>query len=106
MRERNIVTSIIFTIVTCGIYGLIWFVQMTDDAANVSGDDSMSGGKALLFTLITCGIYQYYWAYKMGKMIASAGKKDNSVLFVFLHLFGLGIVNYCLMQAELNDLVA
>ena len=27
IKEKNIVTQIILTVVTCGIYGIIWFYQ-------------------------------------------------------------------------------
>ena len=110
IKERNIVTCIILSIITCGIYGIVWFIQMTDDAAFASGDNSMSGGMAFLLTLVTCGIYGYYWAYKMGKIVYDAKVKrglrasDNAVLYLILQLFGLGIVNYCIMQSDLNEM--
>ena len=74
----------------------------------VSEDNSMSGGMAFLLTLITCGIYGYYWAYKMGKLVYDAKVKrglpasDNAVLYLILQIFGLGIVNYCIIQSDLN----
>ena len=70
----------------------------------------MSGGKAFLFTLITCGIYGFYWAYLMGKAMMQAKSKnglpadDNSMLYIILQIFGLGIVNYCLIQNDLNSI--
>ena len=109
VKERNVVVCILLTIITCGIYGIIWFVSLTDDARTVSGDTRLSGGKALLFTLITCGIYSFVWAYQMGKALSQARVRtgrpanDNSVLYLVLTIFGLGIVNYCLMQSELNE---
>lgn len=111
MRERNIAVAIILTIVTCGIYGIYWFIVLTDDARLASGDQQApSGGIAFLLTLVTCGIYGIYWAYKMGKTLVMAKQKaslnaeDNSVLYLILQLFGLGIINYALMQNELNQL--
>ena len=110
MKERNIALCILLSFITCGIYGIVWFIQITDDAASASGDEKMSGGMAFLFTLITCGIYSYYWAYKMGKLVAQAQEdkgtrvSDNSILYLILQLFGLGIVNYCLIQSDLNQL--
>ena len=83
---------------------------MTDDAAYVNDDHEFSGGKAFLFTLITCGIYSFYWHYKMGKELYEAKIKkgmpasDNAVLYIVLAVLGLGIVNYCLIQSDLNDL--
>lgn len=111
MKERNIAVAIILSIVTCGIYGIYWFIVLTDDARLASGDQQApSGGIAFLLTLVTCGIYGIYWAYKMGKTLVMAKQKaglnveDNSVLYLILQLFGLGIVNYALMQNELNQL--
>ena len=109
--ERNIAVSIILSLVTCGIYGLYWFIMITDESNRVSNDkEAASGGMALLFTLITCGIYGFYWSYKMGKKMYEAGKihnkdfSDNSVLYLILSILGLGIVNYCLIQSDLNKL--
>ena len=111
MQERNIAVSIILTIVTCGIYGIYWFIVLTDEAKNESGDDSMmSGGLSFVLTLITCGLFGIYWAYKMGKALEMAKSKnslqatDNSVLYLVLEIFGLAIVNYALMQNELNEI--
>lgn len=108
VKERNIVICVILSFLTCGIYSLIWFVELTNDASRVDNDLSLSGGKALFFTIITCGIYGIYWNYKMGKTIFDAGCKknivlsDNSIVYLILSIFGLGIVNYCLMQNDLN----
>lgn len=108
IKERSIVTSIILSIVTCGIYGIIWFIGITDDVATINDDKDFSGGKAFLFSLLTCGIYNIYWSYKIGKSISEAKAKngipssDNSVLYLILSICGLGIVTYCLAQDELN----
>lgn len=113
MKERNIAICIILSIVTCGIYGIVWFIEMTDDAVrlNEGAEYNTSGGTAFLLTLITCGIYGFYWAYQMGKALTKAGNnknvkiEDNAVLYLVLQIFGLGIVNYCLMQNDLNKLL-
>ena len=110
VAKRNIVTCIVLSIITCGIYGIFWFISLTDDVRVVSGDTRLSGGKAFLFTIITCGIYGYYWAYIIGKAMMQAKSKnglpadDNSMLYVILQIFGLGIVNYCLIQNDLNSI--
>ena len=109
IKERNIAVCILLTIVTCGIYGIFWFISLTDDMRVASGDNSLSGGTAFLLTLLTCGIYGYFWAYKMGKAgaLAKANRgipgDDNSILYLVLQFFGLGIVNYCIIQNELNS---
>lgn len=110
-EERNIVLAIIFSFITCGIYAIYWFIVMTDEAKEAAGDTELaSGGLAFVFTLLTCGIYGYYWAYRMGQIMNKAGEKnnlsiaDNAVLYLVLQLFGLGIVNYCLIQNDLNTI--
>ena len=103
---RSIPVCVILSIVTMGIYGLYWFVVLTDEMNRLSGDtEATSGGMALVFTIITCGIYGIYWAYKMGEKVDRVkGQMGGSspVLFLILEIFGLGIVNWCLIQDTLN----
>lgn len=106
--NRNIVTSIILSLVTCGIYGIYWMITLQDDSNLVSDDNTTSGVMVFLLSLVTCGIYGFFWYYKMGQKLFQAGQKygkqisDNSLIYLLLGVFGLGIVNYCLMQSDLN----
>ena len=52
MKKRNIALSIIFTLITCGIYGLYWFVCLTDETNQAAGEQKTTGVMALIFTLI------------------------------------------------------
>ena len=107
---RNIAVAIILSIVTCGIYGIYWFIVMTNDANQLSGrTNETSGGLAFLFSLITCGIYGWYWAYKMGEktdIIKGSPNGSSSALFLVLQILGLGIVNYALAQDAINSAVS
>jgi hypothetical protein len=108
IKSRSIGLAVLLTILTCGIYGIFWFISMTDESNSLSDKKHTSGGIALLLTLITCNIYGIYWNYKMGEKMFDIGKKynkqisNNSVLYLILSLFGLGLVNYCLIQSDLN----
>ena len=108
ISKRSIAVAIILTFVTCGIYGLYWFIVMTNESNSISDSKTASGGIAFLLTIITCGIYGLYWNYKMGEKIHNAGKKynisieNNGVLYLILYLIGLGIISYALMQKDLN----
>lgn len=112
LKKRDIAVSTILTIVTCGIYGIYWYITLTDDVGQVSEDRSISGGVAFLLKLVTCGIYGFYWAYKMGQNIETAkrnrgvisGGSDMAVVYLILQIFGLEIVNLALMQNELNKM--
>lgn len=111
IQKRDIAMAIVLSIITCGIYGIYWFVTITDDVKTAAHDnDFQSGGTAVLLTIITCGIYGIYWAYKMGELVKKAQEendmpvKDNAILYLILEIFGLGIVNFALIQNELNTI--
>ena len=114
VENRNIGVAILLSIVTCGIYGIIWFINLVDDVNNVCKDENsnQSGGVVFLLTLVTCGIYGIIWFYQAGKRLYEAGKKygveisDNSTIYLILGIFALSIVNYCLVQADLNKFSA
>ena len=68
IQQRNIAVCIILSIVTCGIYGIYWFIVLSNDTNTVSNaENATSGGVAFVLSLITCNIYGLYWAYKQGE---------------------------------------
>ena len=109
IKQRNIALCIIFSIITGGIYALYWFVCLTNDANQESGQtDATKGGVALLLTIVTCGIYGWFWAYKMGEKVDIIKSRNgqpsgnSSRLFLLLQILGLGIVAYAIMQDTIN----
>ena len=110
VTQKNIVTCILLSLVTCGIYGIIWFISLNDDANTVSGTQGTSGGMAFLLSIVTCSIYYFYWNYKQGEKLDAAraqrgmGTSGLAILYLLLSIFGLGIVSYALMQNELNQM--
>ena len=110
VQNRNIAVCIILSLVTCGIYGIIWYINLVNDVNTVCQDEksNQSGGTVFLLTLITCGIYGIIFFYNAGKRLNAAGNKhqipisDNAVLYLILSLVGLQIVDYCLVQSDLN----
>lgn len=108
ITRRDIVTAIILSIVTCGIYSIYWFVCLTNDMNKASGrNGDTNGGIAFLLTLVTCGIYGIYWAYKIGEKrdIVVSENSSSNVLYLVLSLVGFGIVVYCLAQDALNKAI-
>lgn len=110
IQKRELLVAILLTIVTCGIYGIYWFVVLTDETNRITNQpEATSGGLALLFSIITCGIYYFYWSYKMGEKVDTIKGTPNgssSILFLILSIFGLGFVNYIIAQDAINNLVA
>ncbi len=112
MKQRNIAVCIILSIVTCGIYGIYWYITLTNDTNTLSGEEgATSGGMVFLLTLITCNIYGIYWAYKQGERIDNAKKargmesSNSGILYLILTVFGLGAIAWALMQSEINKMI-
>ena len=115
IHKRNIISCLLLTIITCGIYSIYWFICMVDDANVASGTvNGQSGGMVFLLSLVTCGIYEYIWLYKVGGQLAEAklrvtgirGDSINGFLYLLLSILGFGIVSFGLIQNELNQVAA
>ncbi len=103
VKHRNVVLAILFSILTCGIYGLYWFACLTNDTNLLSKYKTAGGFGAIVFTVLTCGIYSYYWHYKLGKKVGDIeGGSSHGALYLILCLFCLGFVNFILAQCALN----
>ena len=108
IKTRSIVTAIILYFVTCGIYGIYWFVCLTNEMNRMSDTKDTSGGMCFLLNLITCNIYGIYWGYRMGikrdKMMGEENA-NSKVLYLVLCLV-LPIAAYALAQDSINKAVA
>ncbi len=112
ITKREIVKCLIFSLITCGIYGLYWLVKLNDEVNILTQEPKpTSGVMVIVLTLVTCGIYGYYWYYKMGEKVDALkvrrGQPASSspILFLILGFVGLAIVNYCLIQDEINKTI-
>lgn len=110
--NRSVGLCILFTILTCGIYGIYWFYKITEELNYLSDDHSLSPGLGILFSIITCGLYTIYWSYKVGKNMQLAQQRamlnasDDSVLYLFLSIFGLSIIVFAIVQSNMNTILA
>ncbi|WP_081675176.1 MULTISPECIES: DUF4234 domain-containing protein [unclassified Butyrivibrio] len=106
---RSIALAIIFSLITCGIYNIYWFIVLTDET-NVlcNRQHETSGVVAFLLSIVTCGIYSWYWAFKLGEkvdQIKGEQSSSNSILFIILQLIGLGLVVEAIAQDAINKAV-
>lgn len=108
IAPRSIPLCIIFSLITCGIYGIYWMIKLNDEVNIVSGEPyATSGGIVFLLTIITCGIYGLYWLYKMGERCDRIKGMNGSsgILYLILGLVGFSIISYCLIQDTLNKTI-
>ncbi|MDQ2088060.1 DUF4234 domain-containing protein [Herbivorax sp. ANBcel31] len=110
MENRSVGMSILLSVVTCGIYSIYWMYKVAEEMIAYNNEDG-SPGLEVLLSFVTCGIYYFYWNYKMGKRIYDAQvntdgvtASDDSVLYVLLSIFGLGLVSVAIMQSNMNKL--
>ena len=82
VKKRGIVSSLIFSLITCGLYVIY------------------------CFTILTCGLYGFYWAYKLGDnvdLLKGNRSGNTGILFLVVYIFGFGIINVALAQDAIND---
>ncbi len=110
VKQKSIPLCIVLSIVTCGIYGIIWFINLTDDTNAVTGEEGTTGIVAFLLSIVTCGIYMLYWNYKQGEKLDKVksekgmASSNSGILYLILSVFGLSLVSWALMQDSLNKL--
>ena len=111
--KRNLILCIVFTFITFGIYGIYWFIVLTNEMNRMTDHPhKTSGGVSFLLSIITLGIYGWSWAWKMGEKTDILKNRyleytstDTRVLYLVLALLGFQIINYALCQYEINKAV-
>lgn len=113
VKVRSAFSCVILTIITCGIYGILWFGNMNDEVNYLSEEPCpTSGSVAFLLVLVTCGLYYFYWAYKQGEKLDRAyimrglNPPRHGVLFIVLQFVPYvgGLISYCIMQNDINNI--
>jgi hypothetical protein len=108
--KRSVAMAIVFTIITCGVYGIYWLYQLLTSLYHLNKQES-TAGMDIVFTFITCGIYGIYLAYKIGKMEAEAYRnygmypKDDSIMYLVLAIFSFEIIVWAIVQSNINNLI-
>jgi uncharacterized membrane protein YphA (DoxX/SURF4 family) len=95
MSRRSIAAVLLLSIVTLGIYGLVWFVQ-TKKEMKSQGADIPS---AWLIIIPLVSIY-WMWKYSGGVEVVTGGKTTQAVAFLLLFL--LGPIGAAIIQDAFN----
>lgn len=103
LKQRSLLGFIGLSIITLGIYGLVFVYKMTKDINTLTANNSpeTSPGLAVVLYMFTCGIYPLIWYYQQGQKLYDAGttmgvqvneKGSSYLLWIILgsFLFGLG----------------
>ena len=104
--RRNVGSCIILTIMTCGIFGIIWLVKICKDLGRLHGDENPVGGEVLLYLFVP--FYSVYWAYAQGKQMYEDSKKrggnltDRKYIYLFMNLMFMQLFTLGFIQTQLN----
>jgi DNA-directed RNA polymerase subunit RPC12/RpoP len=106
-----IVTDILLSLVTCGVYQLFWQARQMKALNYLLGEERFSFLKWLLLTLVTCGIYHIYYEYVMARSINEVQldlgirvSGELPLLSVLLSIFGISIAADAIQQHEINKI--
>lgn len=83
IKQRSLVTYILLTFLTCGIYSIFFWYSYTEDVNRMcsgDGEESMNYILVLLLSFVTCGIYGLYWFYKQANRLKRAGARYGVVV--------------------------
>ena len=72
--DRDIITYVLLSIITCGIYGYWYIYQLAQDANIMCADDNEETPGLLayiLLSMVTCGFYAIYWEYKLANRLSA-----------------------------------
>lgn len=109
MTVRNPGMVVLLSIVTCGIYTLVWYYQTTEELRIATGDDSIKPGLDLVLSFVTCGIWWIYTDYRNAKKVYELAQRmglqrsDQSVIVLVVD-FVAGFVTPALLQTEYNEI--
>ena len=107
IKKRNIVTCILLSLITCGIYNIYWVIMLAKEAVSVKDPaDSAILEIVLMLFLPFLGIFLAEKKFAEGCAAKGIAHSDNSILYLILGLVDLGIVSICMLQNDLNKLAA
>ena len=110
LEKRNVVTVVVFSILTCGIYA-VWWTYVTCQALQQQGKKTSI---PVILTTLMMLFYSSVGGLLLGmdaddninaiKEMHGMPKADNKILWLLLGFF-IPIVTVALVQAEINSMI-
>lgn len=99
MKHRGPIAVLFLSIITLGIYGLIWQVK-------TKGEMNRLGAKIPTAWLIIIPVVSIWWLWKYSEGVELVTKKEMSTVISFILLFVLGVIGMAIIQNEFNSIIA
>ncbi|NLZ70898.1 MAG: DUF4234 domain-containing protein [Clostridiaceae bacterium] len=110
-KMRNPATVLLLSIITCGIYGIIWMYQISNEINDYTRAKLTEPNYSWIG--IFCGVFTYINIYKIDQALVQIdrveGRTSESrfLLWIILSIFGIGtLMMYYQVQESLNHIWA
>ncbi len=110
LKSENIVANVLLSVVTLGIFYIIWLYRICKKIRIIEKRDTSCGVELICILLVP--FYVLYWYYTRAKRMSEFAEANynihidsNEVVYLVLSLCGLGIVATILIQSDLNGFV-
>ena len=105
--KNNIAEFIFYSIISFGLYQIVWLYMLVKNIRAIKKDDSNCLGEMLCLMLVP--FYPLYWWYSRGKFIREkfAGEghhhaRGKEKTYLVLGIFGLSLISMAIMQSDFN----
>lgn len=103
---RDPVKVLIFIVISCGLYGIIWMFKVVDELNKGLGRDEFNVVKELLFTIVTCGLWGMWFQWRIANAAVELQKSwgvepemEAPILFILNFVY----VGPLFLQKSLNN---
>ena len=97
MQHRNPIMCIFLSLITFGIYGLVWSVR-TKNEMNAKGAQTPTAW------LLIIPFVNYFWLWKFSEGIEVVTSKKMGAGVAFCLQFFLGVIGMAIIQDKLNQI--
>jgi hypothetical protein len=115
ITERNSAIVVVLSLVTCGIYYLLWLYWTDSELKEALGDEEIKPGQDVLLTIVTCFLWSIYVEYRNAQKIYRAllsrdpNAKNQTEMVLIMNVVALFVgatwlVATYIVQEELNKL--
>ncbi|MBQ9384762.1 MAG: DUF4234 domain-containing protein [Ruminiclostridium sp.] len=108
--KRSIPVFILLSIVTCGIYLLVWYWQTMSELYRAGGKSLGNLEPVVQFILLFFYVGGVFFALNADDNLNAVReqrglpRQDNKVLYLVLEILGFGLITCALVQNEMNKL--
>lgn len=97
MKKRNPLAVFFLSLITFGIYSIVWYVKTKNEMNRL-------GAKIPTAWLIIIPIISLYWMWKYSEGVGQVTKNEMSAPIAFILLFLLGSIGMAIIQLDFNKL--